>query len=309
MTENLLGVMLSVLLWTCTGESEQQLEQGQEQVLEQQEQEQQQLEEQHEQVQQIASEETAGKNIALVEDPGSSMQVSINLPEKDMKVTVISEQVVNIHDHQIWDGILNEHVSKTGTVNYVDIKKDRSTLDMYLKQLAKNPVQESWSRSQQLAYWTNAYNAFTVDLIVRNYPLKSIMDLDKPWDQKFIHLGNKTYSLNEIEHEIVRPTFKDARVHFAFVCAAVSCPKLLNTAYLPQKLDQQLDAQTRFFLNTSGKNQLSPNLVKISKLFDWYGEDFTSQGTLIEFLNMYSNQEISVGAKMAFLEYDWKLNE
>jgi hypothetical protein len=135
------------------------------------------------------------------------------------------------------------------------------------------------------------------------------MDLDKPWDQKFIHLGGKNLSLNEIEHEIVRPTFKDARVHFAFVCAAVSCPKLLNTAYLSQKLDQQMDAQTRYFLNTSGKNQLSPNLAKVSKLFDWYGKDFTSQGTLIEFLNRYAEQEISARAKVEFLKYDWTIND
>jgi len=215
----------------------------------------------------------------------------------------------SIHEHQKWDQLLKKYVSVTGQVDYAGIRKDRATLDQYLKQLKENPVQDSWTKPQQLAYWINAYNAFTVDLIIRNYPLQTIMDLDKPWDQKFIYLGDLSYSLNEIEHEIVRPAFKDARVHFAFVCAAVSCPKLLNIAYLPQKLDQQLDAQTRYFLNTSRKNQLSPNLVKISQLFDWYAEDFTSQGTLIEFLNMYAEQEISAGARIEFLNYDWQLNE
>ena len=244
------------------------------------------------------TESPSASAIILTEDSKSTGEKSAKNPESN-----------SIHDHQIWDEILKKYVSEKGRVDYAGIKKDRSTLDKYLEQLRENPVQESWTRVERLTYWINAYNAFTVDLIVRNYPLKSIMNLDKPWDQKFIHLGDRSYSLNEIEHEIVRPTFKDARVHFAFVCAAVSCPKLLNTAYIPDKLDQQLDAQTRFFLNTSGKNQLSPNLVKISKLFDWYGKDFTSQGTLIEFLNMYSDQKISVGAKVAFLEYDWKLND
>jgi hypothetical protein len=242
----------------------------------------------------------------------SPSETAINLAEDSKstgKNSAEDSPANSIHDHQIWDEFLKKYVSSTGQVDYKSIRSHRAILDQYLDQLRENPIRISWTKSQQLTYWINAYNAFTVDLIVRNYPLKSIMDLDKPWDQKFIHLSDRSYSLNEIEHEIVRPTFKDARVHFAFVCAAVSCPKLLNTAYLPQTLDQQLDAQTRFFLNTSGKNQLSPNLVKISKLFDWYAEDFTSQGTLIEFLNRYSDQKISTGAKVAFLGYDWKLNE
>ncbi len=269
MTENLLGIALAVLLWTCTG-SWSQYESKQEQKQQQQS---------------SAQQEILGD------------------------ITISENQTGSIHEHQIWDDLLKKYVSSTGQVDYKNIRNHRAILDQYLKQLKQNPVQDSWTKPQQLAYWINAYNAFTVDLIIRNYPLKSIMDMEKPWDQKFIQLGDRSYSLNEIEHEIVRPSFNDARVHFAFVCAAVSCPKLLNIAYLPQKLDQQLDAQTRYFLNTSGKNQLSPNLVKVSHLFDWYAEDFTSQGTLIEFLNKYSSQEISAGAKVEFLEYDWELNE
>ena len=294
MTENLLGIALAVLLSTCTGSS------GHYELKQEQQPEQ---ESWHKQ-------ETTQRQQQI--EPTALLQITVasNRPDSEMAVNSISErQTESIHEHQIWDGILQKYVSEVGRVDYAGIKKDRSTLDQYLKQLEQNPVEDSWARSQELAYWINAYNAFTVDLIIRNYPLQTIMDLDKPWDQKFIHLGDRSYSLNEIEHEVVRPTFKDARVHFAFVCAAVSCPKLLNNAYMPQKLDQQLDAQTRFFLNTSGKNQLSTKLAKISKLFDWYGEDFTSQGTLIEFLNRYSKQEISAAAKVEFLEYDWTIND
>lgn len=316
MTENLSGIALAVLLWTCTGspgqpdsKQEQQQEIGQQQ--EQQRQSRQKLE--ATQGQRLI-EPTEPLQIAAASNRPTTIQKKsvITIQDKDSEITVKSmseSQNGSVHLHQIWDQILRKYVSKAGRVDYAGIKKDRSTLDKYLEQLRENPVQESWTSSKKLAYWINAYNAFTVDLIIRNYPLKSIMDLDEPWDQKFIYLGDKTYSLNEIEHEIVRPTFKDARVHFAFVCAAVSCPKLLNQSYMPKTVDQQLDAQTRYFFNSSGKNQLSPNLVKISKLFDWYGEDFTSQGTLIEFLNKYSEQAISAGAKVEFLEYDWTIND
>ena len=321
MNGKLLGITLAGFLLTCTGSSSQpdskqeqwqQHEQQHEQPKVQQQYQESRCKLESTQGQQLIEPNATSQLAPAGNRPPTTEKTVLTIQEKDpeMAAKSISESsTVSIHDHQIWDEILKKYVSEKGRVDYAGIKKDRSTLDEYLEQLRENPVQESWTRFEKLTYWINAYNAFTVDLIVRNYPLKSIMDLDKPWDQKFIHLGDRSYSLNEIEHEIVRPTFKDARVHFAFVCAATSCPKLLNTAYLPQKLDQQLNAQTRFFLNTSGKNQLSPNLVKISKLFDWYGEDFTSQGTLIEFLNMYSNQEISVGTKVAFLEYDWKLND
>jgi hypothetical protein len=321
MTENLLGIALAVLLSTCTGSSGQPTskgEQGQEQEIGQEQQQEQQRESgflrklEAIQGQQLIEPATTSQFARASNQPPTTEEIPVlTIQDEDSEEddkSISESPTVSIHDHQIWDQILKKYVSETGRVDYAGIKKDRSTLDKYLEQLRGNPVQEYWTKPQQLAYWINAYNAFTVDLIIRNYPLKTIIDLDKPWDQEFIQLGDKSYSLNEIEHEIVRPAFKDARVHFVFVCAAVSCPKLLNTAYLPQKLDQQLDAQTRFFLNTSGKNQLSTNLVKISKLFDWYGEDFTSQGTLIEFLNKYSKQEISAGAKVEFLEYDWTIN-
>ena len=122
-------------------------------------------------------------------------------------------------------------------------------------------------------------------------------------------MENKPKKIHQIENEIIRPDFEEPRIHFALVCAAVSCPKLLNQAYLPEKLDEQLDQQTRYFINESGKNKLSPNLVELSKLFSWYGKDFTKRGTVIDFINQYSEQPISDNARIKYLNYNWDLND
>ena len=112
-------------------------------------------------------------------------------------------------------------------------------------------------------------------------------------------------SLNDIEHKIIRPKFNDARVHFAVNCAAKSCPKLLNEAYVGTKLEEQLDSQTRWFVNHKTFNQLTKSSIKLSKIFEWYAADF---GDLIEFLNEYSSVNINDSESITFIEYDWKLN-
>ncbi|MBK8705831.1 MAG: DUF547 domain-containing protein [Saprospiraceae bacterium] len=112
-----------------------------------------------------------------------------------------------------------------------------------------------------MAFWINVYNVFTIKLIADNYPLKSIMNLDggKTWDVERIKIGGELYSLNQIENEIIRPQFKDPRIHFALNCAAKSCPPLYDKAYLPSQLDQQLDERTRSFVNSTN-NELSEKL-------------------------------------------------
>ena len=168
-----------------------------------------------------------------------------------------------------------------------------------------------------MAFWINVYNAFTVKLIVLNLPVKSIKDLggsiykvNTPWDIKFIKIGSKTYDLNNIEHKILRKKFKDPRIHFALNCASVSCPKLRNEAYVSSKLNKQLDEQTKYFINNSGKNIIKGDEAQLSKLFSWYRMDFKDgDGTVIDFINRYSNKKIDVRAKISYLEYDWNLND
>lgn len=211
-------------------------------------------------------------------------------------------------DHSDWTQLLQKHVNAKGNVDYSGFKRDKAALEAYLDKLASNPVENTWSRNEKLAYWINVYNAYTIKLIVDNYPVKSITNLKggKPWDVKWIQLGNQTYSLNQVENEIIRPRFKEPRIHFAVNCAAESCPPLLNKAWTADKLESYFEQQTKAFINNSNYNEISANRVQVSKIFDWYGEDFPN---LIEFLNRYSNTKIKANAKVSFLEYDWSLNE
>lgn len=210
--------------------------------------------------------------------------------------------------HAAWDALLQEHVSDAGAVDYKGFKANASKLNAYLQSLRAHPVRESWSRNEKMAYWINAYNAFTIKLIVDNYPLSSIMDLHngKTWDRKWIRLGEQTYSLNNIENDILRPQFQDARIHFAVNCAARSCPPLLNRAWTADNLERYFEQQARAFINNPRFNKIAPGSVQISKIFEWYAGDF---GHIIEYLNQYSKTRINKNAKVSYREYDWALNE
>lgn len=211
-------------------------------------------------------------------------------------------------DHQQWNDLLQKHVSKSGKVNYMGFKKDEKALQSYLNLLSKNLPQKTDSRNSILAYWINVYNAYTVKLIIDNYPTKSIKDINDPWGKKFFTLGIKKYSLEEVEHEILRK-MNEPRIHFAIVCASFSCPNLINEAYTESKLDKQLDASTKAFINDKTKNTITPTQVEISKIFDWFAGDFKTNATVIDYLNKYSSVKINKNAKVKYKEYNWALNE
>lgn len=204
-----------------------------------------------------------------------------------------------------YDAFLKKYVNKSGNVSYKKIKK--SELESVVKEFQAATPQKTWSKNEQLAYWLNAYNLFTIKLITDKYPVRKITDLDngKPWDVKRIELAGQKYSLNQIENDIIRPTFKDARIHFAINCAAASCPPLLNTAFTASNVQTLLEQRTKFFV-TSKSNTLAENKVKISKIFDWYKADF---GDVLVFLNKYSTVKIAKNASVEYVDYDWNLNE
>lgn len=220
-----------------------------------------------------------------------------------------NQKIVGPVSHAGWNTLLQKYVSASGKVNYKGFKQSKVELEKYLKLLGDNPPTADWSKNDRLAYWINAYNAFTIKLIVDNYPVKSIQDLGKPWDKKFIVLGGKTYSLNDIEHEIIRKKFNEPRIHFAVNCASQSCPDLLNQAFTGATLNQQLDAITRKFINNPKHNSITASKAEITQLFNWYGDDFKKSGTIIEFVNKYSKTKLNADAKITFREYDWNLNE
>lgn len=219
--------------------------------------------------------------------------------------------------HELWNDLVTKYVDDKGWVNYQGFIKDSLLLNKYLQIVKSNhPNQKNWSNHEQLAYWINAYNAFTIQLIIRNYPVKSIKDIagsipfiNSPWDLKFIKIEGETYDLNNIEHNIIRKQFDEPRIHFALVCAAKSCPSLLNEAYTAQRLNEQLSTQAKKFIQHTEKNIITQHEVKLSRIFSWYKGDFTHQTSLIGFLNLYAEIKINPEAKITYLDYNWQLNE
>ncbi len=213
-------------------------------------------------------------------------------------------------DHSAWDALLQKHVNLTaGTLNYKGVKADKAKLEAYLTDLSNHKPADDWTPNEKLAYWMNVYNAFTVKLIVDNYPLKSINDLEDPWGRKFIVLGGTSYSLNQVENSILRRY--TPLIHFGINCASVSCPRLYNQAFTPENVHRILAIQVKSFLNTSKYNQISARSPKVSSIFDWYKEDFTDNGksSVAAFINRYASNKIEEGATLQYLEYNWNLND
>lgn len=238
--------------------------------------------------------------------------------------------------HQQWQALVSQHVKpinhgSSSAVDYAAMQQQRTQLQSYLKQLSSiSQTQfDAWNKASQLAFLINAYNAWTVELILTKYPdIESIKDLgglfSSPWDKSVIPLLGKTRSLNDIEHKLIRGSdrYNDPRIHFAVNCASIGCPALLEEAYTGAKLEQQLDAQTKRFLADSSRNYAKGDTVYLSAIFKWYGDDFT-QGfagadSVEAFLLLYPNAlqlnaEQQAAAKkqqldIDFLDYNWSLN-
>ena len=219
--------------------------------------------------------------------------------------------------HEAWTALLQKYVTDDGWVDYDGFKSDSVALQSYLDLLRKHhPNDQYWSEDEQLAYWINAYNAFTIEIVSENYPVASIKDIkngipfvNTVWDIKFIHLQGASYDLNNIEHGIIRRKFDEPRIHFAVNCASESCPKLLNKAYEASTLEVQLAEAARSFINDPSRNNLADAELKLSKIFSWFKGDFTKSQSLLAFLNTYSNKVLSTSAKISHLDYSWKIND
>ena len=245
--------------------------------------------------------------------------------------------VAETFDHSEWDKLTKAHVVEirggvATEVDYRSFKKNDRALSAYLKQLASvsRAQFDGLSKSEQLAFLINAYNAWTVELILTEYPnLDSIKDLggflSSPWKKEFVPLFGGEVSLDHIEHELIRGSgrYNDPRIHFAVNCASVGCPALRAEAYVGDRLDQQLETQTKAFLKDRTRNRLQKKEIEVSSIFKWYQDDF-EQGwrgadSLEAFLALYSH---SLGLDQAtekrlksgkidieFLDYDWRLND
>lgn len=213
--------------------------------------------------------------------------------------------------HAVYDRLLKAYVAN-GRVNYAGLKADPTALGQYLDQAAEVPEAhfKTWSEAQQLAYLINVYNASTLKLVVEHYPLKSIKEIGGlfkgPWDQPAVRIFGQTITLNTLEHGIIRKRYREPRIHMALVCAAKGCPPLRNEAYVADRLNEQLDDQSRIYLSSPAGLQIdrAKGEARLSSIFKWYSEDFPSVSA---FVARYAGQNMD-GLKIGYLEYDWSLN-
>jgi len=233
----------------------------------------------------------------------------------DVKLEKIDYSSSKAIDNSAWNTLLKKYVRENGDVDYQGFMNEKNTLETYLEQLSENPPSKTAPRNEQMAYWINAYNAFTIKLIIDNFPVKSIKDIagnipmiDSPWDIKFFTISGQIFDLNTIEHEILRKDFNDPRIHFAINCASFSCPKLRNESFEATTLEAQLEEQTKTFINNPSKNNISSNQLQVSSIFDWFKSDFTRNGCLKDFILKYSNIQPSNTTKLVYLDYIWDLN-
>jgi len=219
-------------------------------------------------------------------------------------------------DHTLYGDLLLKYV-KNGVVDYAGFKREEARLNQYLKVLERTES-GSLDRKEQFAFYVNAYNAWTIKLILSAYPgIDSIKDLSglfkSAWEKEIAHIDGKVVTLDHIEHDILRPKFKDPRVHFAINCASKSCPPLISEPYTGAVLEQQLDAVVKAFLNDPKRNRLEGNTLYASKIFKWFKDDFNKD--IIGFFLKYTEGSLRKNLtanrdkiKIKYLDYDWSLN-
>lgn len=232
---------------------------------------------------------------------------------KRLFITILILSFGNLHSQtSTFNDLLQKHVNEKGDVDYKAFKKNEAKLDTYLASLEKANTTSFKSDNTEMAFWINAYNAYTIKIILSNYPLKSITNIKEDgktaWKIPFVKVGGKTYTLDHIEHEILRKKFKDPRIHVGVNCASGSCPKLANFAFTAENIDTALESLMKEFINDTTRNKLKKNSIQISEIFNWFKGDFTANGSVIDYINKYSNVKISKKAKVKYLPYDWNLN-
>ncbi|MEP2775428.1 MAG: DUF547 domain-containing protein [Luteolibacter sp.] len=222
------------------------------------------------------------------------------------------------HTHAKFTDVLKANV-KGENVDYAALHKDPDKLGSYLVDLAAVDQSEyaEWSDDQKMAYLINLYNAATLKLIVDEYPVKSIRDINSPWKQNRVKLFGKYVSLDHIEHEMLRKDFSDPRIHFGVNCASIGCPALRAEAFTAAKLDAQLNQQARNFLRDSSKNRVDQKsgTLYLSSIFDWFKGDFVGKsGSVEKFIAPYlpdsDRKAVESGKfKVKYTDYNWSLNK
>ena len=229
---------------------------------------------------------------------------------------LLPASALSAEDHQQF-GVLLTKYNQAGHVDYAGFKSEETRLDAYLEGLDRIDP-ESLAREERFAFYINAYNAWTIKLILSGYPgvtsIKKLGSLFKsPWKKKIVRIDGRLTTLDHIEHDILRPEFKDPRIHFAVNCASRGCPPLYQEPFVGSQLDRQLNEVTRHFINSSEYNRLEGNTLYVSSIFKWFSEDFNDD--IIGFFQKYASGRLksdidsrSSALKIKYLDYDWSLN-
>lgn len=215
-------------------------------------------------------------------------------------------------DHTAWDTLLKRYVDADGRVAYHDLKtKDLALFEAYLKSLAQTNT-DTLSQDEEKALWINAYNAVIVKGVLDGHTAESLIARRRLFVWYTLPLAGQDRSPDDIEHKILRVKFNDPRIHFSIVCASGSCPKLRQEAYVAERLDEQLNAATRRFLNDPSRNQLTPQHLAVSPIFQWFAGDFVKKsGSVQNFIKGFvaaDKQGILNNRELEYLDYDWTLN-
>ena len=221
--------------------------------------------------------------------------------------------------HKLFDQVLEKYVDSQGRVNYAGLKSNPGTLEAYLDLLAVNAPSDKATFQTGLAFWINAYNALTIKGVLDHYPTTSVRKI-KLFGGFFsrikFQVGGREYTLDNIEHDIIRYEFGDPRIHFALVCASIGCPILENRAFVPETLEERLDNATANFINNPEKVRLDREnrVLYLSQIFEWYAEDFEdTHDSVINFISEYLPEADATFLKakevqIQYLQYDWRLN-
>lgn len=267
-------------------------------------------------------------------------------PEPIVENDAISDDATaEMFSYDSYDALLNAYVDDTGMVNYRELQANRESLDEFVESLGAiaQAEYETWSAEEQLALWINAYNAITLKYVIDHYPIKrgfsvsaviypknSIRQIPGVWKKLTSDVVGEAYTLNAIEHEILRARYSEPRIHVSIVCASISCPPLRNEAFRAEKLEKQLSDQSRKFFAIEGnfRYDASTNRVYLSSILNWFGEDFVAGYTpdegfgthgkvkraVLNYVSQYVDVENAERLRtrdyaVSYTDYDWSLNE
>ncbi len=227
-------------------------------------------------------------------------------------------------DHSTWDGLLGRYVQvrqvDVNRFNYAEVtESDRSQLQSYLATLSATQISE-FNRNEQIAFWINLYNALTVEIVLQHYPVDTIREISYslfssgPWREKLIKVEGEALALDDIEHRILRPIWKDPRIHYAVNCAAIGCPSLQSTAYRANNTDAMLDQAAREFINHPRAVSISYSELRVSSLYDWFEQDFGGNAAgVIAHLNLYAGAKLRSSLRgqkrIGQYHFDWTIND